>query len=392
MPTHRHVFLNHLAQTSTSPPMYEFKKAKGIYLYDKNEKPYIDMISGISVSSLGHSNKKVIKAVQKQASESMHQMVFGEYIISAQTKLAKELTKHLPGALQSIYLLNSGSEANEGALKLAKRYTRRSKIVAFKNAYHGSSHGALSLMSDQYYSGKYQPLLPNVSFAEFNKIGSLDVIDEKTACVIIEPVQAEAGILKANKNFMKALRKKCTEKGALLIFDEIQTGMGRTGSLFAFEQYGIVPDILTLGKAFGAGMPLSAFISSKKIMQSLGSKPILGHITTFGGHPVCCAASLAGLKYLIKKNYTDQVKLKSNMIVKLLKNNKKIKAIRASGLLIGLELKNNEVLMQAIDRCFEKGLITDWFLYNNKTMRLAPPLTISAKQIQKACKIINESL
>ena len=385
--SHRQLFLQHLAQTSTTPIGLEIKKAKGIYLYDTSGKKYIDLISGISVSSLGHGHPKVIAAIKNQLNKYMHVMVYGEYIQSPQTQLASLLAKILPKNLSATYFVNSGSEAIEGALKLAKRYTGRTKIIACKNGYHGSTHGSLSLMSNNYFKNAFQPLLPNVDFIEFNNINDIHKITIQTACVVIELVQGEAGVLPAEKNFLKALRKKCTDTGTLLIIDEIQTGCGRTGSMFAFEQYGIIPDVLVLAKAFGGGLPLGAFISSKKIMSALSNNPELGHITTFGGNPVCCAASYATLNALLKEKIIDQVHKKEKIFISQLRH-PLIKSIRSKGLLIAVEFENRSINQKIIARCIKNGVITDWFLFNASSMRISPPLVINGKEIKHACKII----
>ncbi len=393
MRTRRAFFLNHLAQTSPSPPMLDFSSAKGSFIFDHKGKKFLDFISGISVSNLGHGHKKIIQAIETQAKKHLHLMVYGEHIISPQVSLAKKLTALLPKSLNSVYFLNSGSEAIEGALKLAKRYTGKHKIIAFNKAYHGSSHGALSLMSESYYNEKYGPLLPEVYFAEPNKTKDLNLIDEKTACVILEPVQAEAGVRLFKSSFLKALKAQCKRVGALLIFDEIQTGIGRTGSMFCFEKLNTTPDVLCLGKALGGGMPLSAFISSKKIISSLSDNPILGHITTFGGHPVSCAAAEASLNILsTQKNIITQVHKKEQYIKKFFKNVKGVKKIRSSGLLMALELKNEKAVFKVVDRCLENGLLVDWFLYNQNCIRIAPPLTIKTKELTWGCETLKKAI
>ena len=384
-------FLTYLAQTSPTPPMYHFVQGQGIYLLDKNEKKYIDLISGIAVNNLGHGNKAVKKAIKKQVDRFSHQMVYGEYIISPQVKLAKELAKHLPAQLQSCYFLNSGSEAVEGALKLAKKHTGKSKIIAMRNAYHGSTSGALSLMSNEHYSGPFKPLLPNVYFVDYNNPNDLDLIDDATAAVFVEPIQAESGYIPANQNFLQALRDKCNETGALLIFDEIQSGMGRTGKLFAFEHYKIVPDVLLLAKALGGGMPISAFISSALIMDCLKDNPILGHITTFGGHPVSCAAARATVKQITKKVDLDAIDRKEQLFRKHLVH-PKIKGITGKGLMLAIQLSSFEEVERTMIKCFEKGLIVDWFLYNSEALRISPPLIITEEQILEVCDILLDSL
>ena len=327
MISQRQLFLQHVGQTSENPSMLEIEKANGIYLYDKDGKEYIDLISGVSVSNLGHSHPAIIDAVKTQAEKHMHLLVYGELIQSPQVEFAKLLSQQLPNNLESTYFVNSGSEANEGALKLAKRHTGRTEIIAFKNAYHGGTHGVLSLMSDNYFSIAFRPLLPDIRFLDFNNEEDLEQISEKTACVIIEPIQGEAGIVLPQNNFLQKLQKKCNNKGALLIFDEIQTGFGRTGELFAFQKYNVKPDIITIAKAMGGGMPIGAFVSSKAIMYSLTNNPSLGHITTFGGHPVSTAAALANLKVLINDKIIENVNKKGECFLKLLKHDK-IKSIR----------------------------------------------------------------
>ena len=367
--------------------MLEIVSAEGIYLYDVNGRSFIDFISGISVSNLGHSHPEVVKAVQEQAEKYMHLMVYGEFVDSPQVKYARRLAEFLPEKLSSVYFTNSGTEATEGALKLAKRFTGRTQIISFKNAYHGSTQGALSVMGDESLKRKFRPLLPDVWQLEFNNEDDLKEITERTAAVIIEPVQGEAGVLVGSQSFIKKLRKICDETGALLIFDEAQTGMGRTGKLFAFEQYAVVPDILMLAKSFGGGMPLGAFISSKEIMSSLAENPALGHITTFGGHPVSCVAGLAAFEVLLREKLVDGVEAKGKLIESMLQH-PKIKAVRRMGLMMALEFENFEENKKIIDRCIEKGLLTDWFLFAPHCMRIAPPLIISEQQIRSACEII----
>jgi len=392
MLTNRQLFLNNLAQTSDSPLALEITKAEGVYLFDSSGKKYMDLISGISVSNTGHRHPDIVKAIKDQADNYLHLMVYGEYIQSPQVKLAGALAALLPENLKNCYFVNSGSEAVEGALKLAKRFTGRRKIVAFNHAYHGSTHGALSVIGDKSYRIPYGPLLPGIDHIEFNSIDALQVITAETACVIVEPVQGEAGIIVGTPEFLTALRNRCTETGTLLIFDEIQTGMGRTGTMFAFEKYKVVPDILLLAKGLGGGMPLGAFISSLEIMQTLTINPVLGHITTFGGHPVSCAAALANIDVIINEKLIESVEFKSKLIVNLLEKNKVINQIRAAGLMIALQLDNFVQVKRVIDRCIDNGIILDWFLFNDSSIRIAPPLTISEEQIRDACKIIERAL
>jgi acetylornithine/succinyldiaminopimelate/putrescine aminotransferase len=391
----RQLFLQHVAQTSPAPLGLEIERAEGLYLYDVNGKQYADLISGIGVSSLGHCHPAVVKAVQEQAAKFMHLMVYGEYVYSPQVQLAALLAKQLPTSLNSVYITNSGTEATEGALKLAKRYTGRTRIVSFKNAYHGSTHGALSVMGSEYFKNAFRPLLPDVQHLEFNNIEDLENISCRTAAVIVETIQGEAGAVLPSAQFLQALRTKCTEMGALLILDEIQCGFGRTGKLFAFEHFGIVPDILLTAKAMGGGMPIGAFISSTEIMNSLTNNPVLGHITTFGGHPVSCAAALATLTTLTESNLISEVETKEQLFRKYLQH-PAIKAIHGKGLLLSVEFENHEILLRIIERCIANGIITDWFLFSDNRMRLAPPLIITAEQIEicsaAIVKSINEAL
>jgi acetylornithine/N-succinyldiaminopimelate aminotransferase len=391
MLTLRQLFLANNAQTTDFPLLLEFERAEGVYLYDKNGKPYIDLISGIGVSNLGHSNPRVIAAIKQQVDKYMHLMVYGEYVQTPQVRFAEKLVSLLPQNLQSVYFVNSGAEAVEGALKLAKRFTGRQQLIACNNAYHGSTNGALSVMGNEEFKQAYRPLLPGVNFIRFNNIADLELITEQTACVIIETIQGEAGIRVPDIAYMQALRKRCDETGTLLILDEIQAALGRTGKLFAFEHFGIVPDILLLAKALGGGMPVGAFISSNPIMDVLKNNPILGHITTFGGHPVCCAAGLAALEVLLDENLAAGIAQKETLMRKLL-THPSIKQIRGKGLMLAIELENFDLNKKIIDRCIEQGVITDWFLHCDNSMRIAPPLIITPAQIETACKVINESI
>ncbi len=387
MITHRQLFLQHNAQTTDFPLLLEFERASGIYMYDKNGKAYIDLISGIGVSNVGHCHPKVVAAIQKQAETYMHLMVYGEYVQTPQVKYAEALANHLPNSLSSVYFTNSGSEAIEGAMKLAKRFTGRREIIACKNSYHGSSQGALSIMGNEEYKYAYRPLLPAIQFMAFNSAQDLNRITSKTAAVVIETIQGEAGIIVPDEDYLQALREKCTQTGTLLILDEIQCGFGRTGKLFAFEHFGILPDILVVAKGMGGGMPIGAFISSLEIMNSLKNNPILGHITTFGGHPVCCAAGLAAFNVLLDDNLILAVEAKSNLFKKLLVH-PKIKAIRGKGFMLAVEFDSFETNKAIIDACIEKGVVTDWFLHNTNSMRIAPPLIITEEEIRKSCEII----
>jgi acetylornithine/N-succinyldiaminopimelate aminotransferase len=387
----RQLFLQHVAQTSPAPLGLEIERAEGLYLYDMDGKRYADLISGIGVSSLGHCHPAVVKAVQEQAAKFMHLMVYGEYIHSPQVQLSTRLAELLPENLNSVYITNSGAEATEGALKLAKRYTGRTRIVSFKNAYHGSTHGALSVMGSEYFKNAYRPLLPDVQMLEYNNIADLENISCRTAAVIVETIQGEAGAVVPSTGFLQALRKKCTDVGALLILDEIQCGFGRSGKLFAFEHFGIVPDVLLTAKAMGGGMPIGAFISSNEIMSTLTHNPVLGHITTFGGHPVSCAAALATLTELTESKLIDEVEEKAQLFRKYLQH-PAIKAIHGKGLMLSVEFENHELLLKIIERCIFNGIITDWFLFSDNRMRLAPPLIITAEQIEECSAVIIRSI
>jgi len=383
----RLLFLNHNAQTTDFPLSLEITHAEGLFLFDQAGKKYLDLISGIGVSSIGHRHPKVIDAIKNQADRYLHLMVYGEYIQTPQTLLAAKLATLLPANLSSIYLVNSGSEAIEGAMKLTKRYTGRSEIIACKNSYHGSTHGALSIMGNETFKQAYRPLLPDIRFIDFGEIAEIEKISTKTAAVFIETIQGEAGIKIADKTYWKALRAKCTETGTLLVLDEIQCGIGRSGKFTAFEHYDIVPDILVLAKALGGGMPIGAFISSADIMNALKENPILGHITTFGGHPLNCAAALATLEVLESENLIESVIDKGNLFKTLLIH-PKIIGVRGQGLMLAVQLKDFEFNKKVIDECIENGLIVDWFLHCDDSMRIAPPLTISTEEIQSACAII----
>lgn len=385
----RELFLRHVAQTSSAPLALDIVKAEGTKMWDRDGKVYTDLISGISVCNVGHRNSKVIAAIHQQLDAYMHVMVYGELIESPQVQYAYQLASHLPEKLNSVYFTNSGAEATEGAMKLAKRITGRTNIVAFKNSYHGSTQGALSVMGDEYWRNAFRPLLPGVKHADYNDYSALNHIDQHTACVIAEPIQAEMGIYAPSVEWMQALYHKCKEMGAMLVLDEIQTGFGRTGTLFAFEQFGIIPDILLLGKALGGGMPLGAFVSSTENMNVFTENPVLGHITTFGGHPVCCAAGLAALQFLLDEHLMKDVERKSKLFQSLLIH-PMIKQIRSAGLLIAIEFDSFETNKKIIDCCIEKGVFTDWFLFASHCMRIAPPLIISEEEIRSACATILE--
>jgi len=381
----------HLAPTSDNPLELEIERAEGIYLYDRSGRSYMDLISGISVCNIGHRNPKVIKAIKNQLDKYLHLMVFGEYIQTPQIQLAKMLSDNLPENLNCCYFVNSGSEAVEGALKLARRFTGKTEIIACKNGYHGSTYGALSMMSNEKFKHAFRPLLPECRFIGFNNINDIEHITDKTACVITETIQGDAGVIIPQNDFLIKLRKRCSETGTLLILDEVQTGFGRTGTLFAFEQYNIIPDIITIAKAMGGGMPLGAFISSKEIMDSLKTNPPLGHITTFGGHPVSCAAGIATLKILLEEDLITQAASKEKLFKKLLVH-PAIKSVRGKGLLIAIELESIEFTKKVIKECIKNGVTTDWFLFAENCLRIAPPLIITEQEIKKACEVIISSI
>ena len=383
----RELFFKHLGQTSPAPLGLEIVRAEGVYLYDVSGKRYLDAIGGISVCNTGHRHPEVISAVKDQADRYLHILVYGELIQSPQVEYAHMLASYLPEKLQSVYFTNSGTEATEGAMKLAKRVTGRTEIAGFDHSYHGSTQGSLSLMGDEYWRNAFRPLLPGISRLTYNNPADLDRITEKTACVVAETVQAENAVIKPSKDWMLALRKKCDDTGALLVLDEIQVGFGRTGTLWGFEQYGIIPDILLLGKALGGGLPLGTFIASKTLMDSFTSQPVLGHITTFGGHPLSCAAGLAAMKVLTKEKMIDSIAEKENLFRKRLVH-PFIKAVRSAGLLIAVEFENFEINKRIIDGCIQDGLLTDWFLFASACLRIAPPLTITLEEIDEICRIL----
>ena len=384
-------FLQLVAQTSETPLLVDVAHAKNCHIFDTNGKKYFDLIAGIGVSSVGHRHPNVLKAIKDQINKNLHVMVFGEFVQTPQVRLAEALSKTLPDQLECTYFVNSGSEATEGALKLAKRYTNRFNIISCIDGYHGSSHGALSVSGNESLKQNFRPLLPNIQHIPFGDENALSSINMETAAVIIETVQGEAGVRTAKKKYFEKLRKKCKAKGALLILDEIQCGFGRTGKLWAFEHYNIQPDILLAAKGMGGGMPIGCFISSKEIMHSLRENPVLGHITTFGGHPVSTAASLATLETLLEEKLIDQVEKKALLFKSLLKH-PSIKEIRNKGLLMGVEFESYEFLKKIIDRSLEVGIITDWFLFCNNSMRIAPPLTISEIEIREVCHKLLESI
>ncbi|MEQ8906132.1 aspartate aminotransferase family protein [Ekhidna sp.] len=391
MPSQRQLFLNHLAQTSEAPLMLEMTSAEGIYMTDVNGKKYIDLISGIGVSNVGHRHPKVVQSIKDQVDKHLHVMVYGEFVQSPQVKLAEALTKTLPENLNSVYLVNSGSEAVEGAMKLSKRFTGRSQIIACHDAYHGSSHGALSLTGSESFKRNYRPLLPGISHIQFGDNDALSMITNETAAFVVETVQGEAGVQQADVEYWKAVRKRCTETGTLLVLDEIQCGFGRTGKFWAFEHYKIKPDVLVSAKGMGGGMPIGCFISSKEIMHVFTNNPVLGHISTFGGHPVSSAASLATLNVIQEEHLLNDVSEKEQLFHLELKH-PKIKAIRSKGLMMAVEFDSYEVLKPIIDKAIELGVVTDWFLFNDRSMRIAPPLIITEEEIKKACKIILQAI
>jgi len=387
----RSQFLNHLAQTSDAPLALDIVKAQGNYLYDRAGKAYLDLIGGISVCNVGHTHPKVVAAIQKQAASYLHVMVYGELIQSPQVDYASQLAQLLPDPLSAVYFTSSGSEATEGAIKLARRVTGKVEIVAAHKSYHGSTLGALSVMGDEYWRNAFRPLMPGVWHHDYNSEAFLNAINEKTACVIIEAVQAESGVHMPDKEWMQAIRKKCSALGALLIVDEIQTGFGRTGKMWGFEHSDIIPDIVLLAKALGGGMPLGAFVASKEHMQQLSNNPVLGHITTFGGHPVSCAAGIAALDVLREEQLIEQIEEKSKLFVEAL-HHEKIKQVRSKGLLIAIELESNDLVLASIQGCLANNLFSDWFLFAPNCIRIAPPLTISLDEIRNACAAIKQVL
>lgn len=395
--TNRQLFLNHVGQTSEAPLALEIVRAEGCKLFDADGKEYIDLIGGISVCNVGHRHPAVIEAIKKQLDNYLHIMVYGELVQSPQVQYATWLTQQLPASLNSVFFTASGSEATEGAMKLAKRFQKRTQIISFKNSYHGSTQGALSVMGSEYWQQAFRPLLPDILQMNYNSFEDLDNITERTACVIAETIQAEAGVLVPQNGWLKALRKKCDETGTLLVLDEIQCGFGRNGTLWAFEQFDVLPDILLLGKALGGGMPLGAFVADKKIMDSFTHDPVLGHINTFGGHPVCCAAGLAAFKVLLDEKLVDGVKKKEDLFVSLL-HHSKIKAVRSRGLMMAVEFEDFDMNKKVIDALLQGSgrlerpgpcVFTDWFLFAANCLRIVPPLTISEEEITLACaKII----
>ena len=385
-------FLNHLAQTNEHPFLLQVERAEGIYIFDKSGVVFMDMIAGVAVNNIGHCHPKVISAIKNQLDKHLHVMVYGEFVQEAQNEFGKTLLELLPEKLNCVYSVNSGSEANEAAIKLAKRKTGRMELISFTGAYHGSTNGSLSISSNETKKQAYRPLLPEVRFLEWNDAAQLVNITNKTAGVIIETIQGDAGVRIPSKEFMSLLRKRCDEVGALLIFDEIQCGIGRTGKIFAFEHFGITPDILTLGKALGGGMPVGALVSSKEIMSVFTNNPMLGHITTFGGHPVICAAARATLEVLKTEINLTEVERLGLLIETKLLSHTSIKAIRRIGLMFAFDMESGEIVTKLVQKCMEKGLITFWFLSNPHSFRLSPPLNITEDQVNEATKLILEAL
>jgi acetylornithine/N-succinyldiaminopimelate aminotransferase len=387
----RQLFQQHVAQTSPAPVGIEITSAAGSYLYDVDGNKYLDVIGGISVCNIGHSHPAVVQAIQDQAARYLHVMVYGELVQSPQVKYAELLAKHLPANLDCVYFTNSGAEATEGALKLARRVTGRTDIISCNNSYHGNTLGALAVMGDEYWRAAFRPLMPGVWHYDYNSDELINGINEQTACVIIETIQGEAGVIEPHVDWLQRLRKKCTETGTILIFDEIQCGFGRTGRLWGFEHYGVLPDVVLLGKALGGGMPMGAFIASHDMMWSLTENPVLGHITTFGGHPVCCAAGMAGMLALLYEDVTAGVAEKETLFRSLL-THPAIKHVRSKGLLMAVELETAAQVSQTLQRCLKAGLFSDWFLFAANCVRIAPPLTITHDEIRQACGILQSCL
>ncbi len=386
----RELFFRHVAQTSPAPLAIQMERAEGCTVWDSQGKPYLDLISGISVCNMGHRHPEVVRAVKDQADKYLHLLVYGELVESPQVEYAALIASHMPEPLQCVYFTNSGAEATEGAMKLAKRVTGRPEIVAFRHSYHGSTQGALSIMGDEYWRNAYRPLLPGIRHLDYGEPAQLGQITSDTACVVAETVQSERGVRVPSVGWMQALRRRCDEVGALLVLDEIQTGFGRTGTLWGFEAFGIVPDIVLLGKALGAGMPLGAFVASQRHMSALADDPVLGHITTFGGHPVSCAAGMAGMKAMLRDNILSLIESKSDHFVRML-HHPCIREVRAAGLLMAVVFDDAVTCKRVVDRCIERGVLTDWFLFAPECLRLAPPLIISEAEIGRGCEVILEA-
>ena len=384
-------FFKYQAQTTQFAAGFEVDKAEGSYIYGKDGRKYLDFVAGVSANTLGHSHPKIISAIKDQADKYLHVMVYGEYAQEMPVKLCKLLAEATPDPLEVTYLVNSGAEAIDGALKLAKRFTGREEIVSFHNSYHGNTHGALSVSGNEYHKREFRPLLPLVDFIEFNKEEDLQTITDKTACVILETIQGAAGFLLPEEDYLKKLKARCEEVGALLILDEIQPGFGRTGKLFAFEHYGIVPDILVMGKGMGGGVPVGAFMSSSEIMESLSHSPKLGHITTFGGNPLIAAASHATLMEVLESDLMEEIAEKEKLFRELLVH-PKIKNINGMGLMLAVNLGDPEYTLHVAKRCMGKGLVVFWQLYRNEYLRISPPLILTPDEIRLGCQIILEVL
>ena len=388
----RKQFLQHVGQTSPEPMLVEVERAEGVFFYTPEGKPYYDLISGVSVSNVGHGNPAVVEAVCRQARDYMHVMVYGELVETPQVEYARLLAEQLPGEIDSIYFLNSGAEAVEGALKLAKRVTGRPEMISMRNAYHGSTHGAMSMMGGEEHKSAFRPLLPDVRQIRYNNFDDIQLITTRTACLLVEPVQGEAGVIPPAEGYLEALRRRCDEVGAMLIFDEIQTGMGRSGEMFACVKYGVTPDIICLAKALGGGMPLGAFAARREVMQALTHNPVLGHISTFGGHPVCCAAGLAAARYILDNKLDEQVEAKGALYETLLADHPAVVEIRRSGLLLAVELGSSERMFAMMAMFKEVGILSDWFLYCDTAFRISPPLTITEEEIHDSAALIRQCL
>ena len=388
----RKQFLQHVGQTSPEPMLVEVERADGVFFYTPEGKPYYDLISGVSVSNVGHSNPAVVEAVCRQARDYMHVMVYGELVETPQVEYARLLAEQLPGEIDSIYFLNSGAEAVEGALKLAKRVTGRPEMISMQGAYHGSTHGAMSMMGGEEHKSAFRPLLPDVRQIRYNNFDDIQLITTRTACLLVEPVQGEAGVIPPAEGYLEALRRRCDEVGAMLIFDEIQTGMGRSGEMFACVKYGVTPDIICLAKALGGGMPLGAFAARREVMQALTHNPVLGHISTFGGHPVCCAAGLAAARYILDNKLVEQVEAKGALYETLLADHPAVVEIRRSGLLLAVELDSSERMFAMMAMFKEVGILSDWFLYCDTAFRISPPLTITEEEIRDSVALIRQCL
>lgn len=388
----RKQFLQHVGQTSPEPMLVEVERAEGVFFYTPEGKPYYDLISGVSVSNVGHGNPAVVEAVCRQARDYMHVMVYGELVETPQVEYARLLAEQLPGEIDSIYFLNSGAEAVEGALKLAKRVTGRPEMISMQGAYHGSTHGAMSMMGGEEHKSAFRPLLPDVRQIRYNNFDDIQLVTTRTACLLVEPVQGEAGVIPPAEGYLEALRRRCDEVGTMLIFDEIQTGMGRSGAMFACAKYGVIPDIICLAKALGGGMPLGAFAARREVMQALTHNPVLGHISTFGGHPVCCAAGLAAARYILDNKLVEQVEAKGALYETLLADHPAVVEIRRSGLLLAVELGSSERMFAMMAMFKEVGILSDWFLYCDTAFRISPPLTITEEEIRDSAALIRQCL